>query len=103
MKTIICCLSIFVSVLSYGNKPGPGTSLMKIKPSYLEKVKDSEEVYNSKLLLLSSAVCTISASGTVGSAEFGTFVATITVKGRCDASLAKKMRQAIAALRDEFK
>jgi hypothetical protein len=103
MKTIISCLSIFVSVLSYANMPGPETTPMEIKPSSLEKVQDSEAVSNSNLYLFSSTVCTISASGTVGSAEFGTFVATITVKGPCDARLAKKMRQAIAAMRDEFK
>ncbi|MGB5371359.1 MAG: hypothetical protein WBN18_13100 [Flavobacteriaceae bacterium] len=103
MNTIICCLSMLVSVLSYGNMPGPGTATIEIKPSFLEKAKDSEVVSKSNVILPYAAVCTISASGSVGSAEFGTFVATITVKGRCDASLAKKMRQAIAALRDEFK
>lgn len=46
--------------------------------------------------------CSVTASGTVESAELGTFTATITVTGPCDASLAKQMREAIAELRAAF-
>lgn len=47
--------------------------------------------------------CSVTASGTVESAELGTFTATITVTGPCDASLAAQMREAIAELRAAFK
>ncbi len=47
--------------------------------------------------------CSVTASGTVESAELGTFTATITVTGPCDASLADQMREAIAELRAAFK
>lgn len=46
--------------------------------------------------------CSVTASGWVHSEELGSFQATITVTGPCDASLADKMRQAIADLRAGF-
>lgn len=45
--------------------------------------------------------CTLSATGTVESAEFGTMTVTITVKGACDSSLSKKLIKAIADFREQ--
>ena len=45
--------------------------------------------------------CTLSASGTVESAEFGTMTVTITVTGSCDISLTQKLRAEIARFRAE--
>lgn len=47
--------------------------------------------------------CSVTASGTVEMASGGSFIATITVSGPCDASLADKLRSAIKGLRDSFK
>lgn len=47
-------------------------------------------------------ICTLTSSGTVYSSS-GSFEATITVKGSCDASLSKKLIAAIADLRAAFK
>jgi hypothetical protein len=47
--------------------------------------------------------CSVTASGWVHSSELGSFQATITVTGPCDASLADRLRQAIADLRAGFK
>lgn len=45
--------------------------------------------------------CSLSATGTVESAEFGTMTVTITVTGPCDISLTRKLRAAIAEFRAE--
>ncbi|WP_088341610.1 hypothetical protein [Robiginitalea sediminis] len=47
--------------------------------------------------------CSVTATGWVHSETLGSFQATITVTGPCDATLAEKMRHAIAELRAGFK
>ena len=47
--------------------------------------------------------CSVTATGWVNSSELGTFQATITVTGPCNASLADRLRKAIAELRAGFK
>lgn len=47
--------------------------------------------------------CSVTATGWVHSESLGSFQATITVTGPCDASLADQMRKAIAELRAGFK
>lgn len=52
-------------------------------------------------ILYDNFTCSLSATGTVESAEFGTMTVTITVEGACDASLSHKLRAAIAKFRAE--
>ena len=47
--------------------------------------------------------CSVTATGWVESAEYGSFQTTLTVTGPCDSSLADTLRQAIAELRAMFK
>ncbi|SFR53326.1 hypothetical protein SAMN04490243_2696 [Robiginitalea myxolifaciens] len=47
--------------------------------------------------------CSVTATGWVESAEYGSFQTTLTVTGPCDSSLADILRQAIADLRGLFK
>lgn len=46
--------------------------------------------------------CSVTASGWVHSSELGSFRATLTVTGPCDARLADALRNAIAELRAAF-
>ncbi len=103
MKTIIYCLSFFITVMGYANDTNKGRAPMETSRSGLDKVIETHLVPQESAIFFSTAECSVSTSGKIVSAEFGTFVATITVKGPCDASLAQKMREAIAAMRAEFK
>lgn len=57
---------------------------------------------NSSTSIVIVEECSVTSSGTVEMANGGSFEATLTVYGPCDASLAQKMRDAIKALRDSF-
>jgi len=58
--------------------------------------------YEVSTNLNSEFECSVTSSGTIETSN-GSFEATLTVTGPCDASLAQKMREAIATLRAAFK
>ena len=82
MKKPILMLIFFFSVtLSFANEI----------PKITEDIKETTKTI-SKTNVLTVDECSVTSSGTVEMAGGGSFQATLTVTGPCDASLAQKMR-----------
>lgn len=87
---------MFVITVSFADNFGNSEYLIEDKVSFPE----SDMHYFHDTI---AEECSVTASGTVEMANGGSFTASITVSGPCDASLANKLRSAIKGLRDSFK
>lgn len=103
MKVFILGCLLLASVNSFSAENGKATEVEK-DPTSSEKLdyKISDVNWLSLEATDEEFECSITSSGTVETSS-GSFTATLTVTGPCDASLADDMRAAIKALRDSFK
>nr|WP_298331974.1 hypothetical protein [uncultured Christiangramia sp.] len=102
MKVFILGCMLLASVSSFSAENGNLGEIEKEKASTEHVESATSEIDFSNLESAEEDFeCSITSSGTVETAN-GSFTATLTVTGPCDASLAGDMRAAIKALRDSF-
>lgn len=101
MKVFFVACMLFASVSSFATENENSVEVEKEKTS-IENVKMEHNPITSTVKEVNDEFeCSITSSGTIETST-GSFEATLTVTGPCDASLADKMREAIRVLRASF-
>lgn len=101
MKVFFVASMLLVSVSSFASEKENPVEADKEKTSIENVEIENNQINSASKEVKDEVECSITSSGTVETST-GSFEATLTVTGPCDASLAGKMREAIRVLRASF-
>ena len=102
MKSICFLMLLLLSTVCFADEKNKGDDMKDLTVFSTSSINEGKMKQHTAEAHGYVFGCSVTAIGMVHSAEFGVFEAKVTVKGPCNASIANKLRKAIAALRAAF-